>query len=40
MRETTRHGITSMKYINPEQISASLSQKYRNEKDEEQALCK
>ena len=40
MHETTRHGITSFRYINPEQISTALSQKYRDEKEKEQALCK
>lgn len=37
-RATTRHGITSNRYINPESISIALSNKYRVEKDEEQDL--
>ena len=37
-KEVTRYGITADKYINPQEISTRLSEKYRVEKDAEAKL--
>ena len=37
-KEVTRHGITTDKYISPQEISTRLSEKYRGEKDAETLL--